>query len=157
MKQKIKHLLNELTDGLAEGSQPILIKLLFAFLVVSIFPFVFYFPAKLIDDWLETNFGINVHILMLGVGITGSVVMSLLFARLIMNPLHVLEKTAREILSGAGKQLQVDASDEIGQLARSFDLLLTELKRRMGEGGIRKEVSLPCGKNGRGPDCSRRR
>lgn len=115
---------------------PIRAKLLLAFLIVGVLPFVLYFPLELSSNWLRPTFGIDAHIFTLGIRIILSLVMALLFARLITRPLRLLDETAREILFGTDKPAfggQVDTNDEIGQLARTFDLLLTKQKRRMRE------------------------
>lgn len=105
---------------------PIGAKLLLAFLIVGVLPFVLYFPIELSGDWLRPTFGIDVHPFTLGIRIILSLVMALLFTRLITKPLHLLDETAKEILLGADKQIQIDTNDEIGQVARTFDLLLTK-------------------------------
>lgn len=112
---------------------PIRAKLLLAFLIVGVLPFVLYFPVELSGEWLRPTFGIDAHIFTLALGLAVSIVMALLFARLITKPLHLLDETAREILFGADKQIEIDTNDEFGQVARTFDLLLTNQKQRMRE------------------------
>ena len=62
-------------------------------------------------------------------------VLALLFARSIVRPLERLTSAAHKLKSGdyAGATVEVKSGDEVGQLARTFNVMIDVLRQRERE------------------------
>ena len=83
---------------------------------------------------------------LISVGVVGSVflLLALWFARTIVKPIEKLTSAAHALKSGDYDKanIAVRANDEVGQLARTFNVMIDVLRQRERERAGRRAVSL---------------
>ncbi|MBI2254065.1 MAG: PAS domain S-box protein [Proteobacteria bacterium] len=109
---------------------PILLKVLLAFALVGVFPFVVMSIVETIRAGGHRPEGPNVPALLVSLGLVMSFIAAAFLSSLITGPLRQLKKQVEALSQGARETLVIDRHDEIGQLAAAFDRLLRERSER---------------------------
>jgi PAS domain S-box-containing protein len=105
---------------------PILVKVLLAFFLVGVFPFVVMAVVETIRAGGRQPQGVNLPAILISLGLVLSIIAAAFLSSLIVGPLRQLQQQVDALRRGENLALDLASRDEIGQLAVAFDQLLRE-------------------------------
>ena len=66
--------------------------------------------------------------------LTTSIIVISIFSKIVTKPIDILDKIAKEIASGNfNKRVEIKSTDEIGDLAKSFNIMADEISKKINE------------------------